>query len=86
GAAAASLGIFRLVAVGPLAAAMAAGATAAGMAAGAVHRCQTVEEARALLRQWLREAQLGAGDLILVKGSRSTRMERVLDGVMESAR
>ena len=83
GAAAAALGLFRLVTVGPLAAAVADGATAAGLAAGSIHRCDTVDEARALLRQWL--GGLGPDDVVLVKGSRSTRMERVVDGVMETA-
>jgi UDP-N-acetylmuramoyl-tripeptide--D-alanyl-D-alanine ligase len=83
GEVAAALGLFRLVTVGPLAAAMADGAAAAGLPAGSMHRCDTLDEARALLAAWLERGELRAGDVVLVKGSRSTRMERLVENLTE---
>jgi UDP-N-acetylmuramyl pentapeptide synthase len=72
GAAAASLGINYLVAVGQNAAEIAAGAEAAGLTnSRLVH---DAAEAAELLDEIARP-----GDLVLVKGSRSARVERVLE-------
>jgi UDP-N-acetylmuramoyl-tripeptide--D-alanyl-D-alanine ligase len=67
----AAAGIARLVAVGEKARPLARGFDAAG---GMADYCATHAEAARLLAE-----QSDAGDRILVKGSRSTTMERVLD-------
>ncbi len=85
GTQAAARGLFRLVAVGALAADVANGALAAGLPAESVHRCTTVGDARALLGQWLEHGELRAGDLVLVKGSRAMRMEQLLEGLPPQA-
>ncbi len=72
GAVAASLGINRLIALGPGAAEIAAGAEAGGLTKSSV--VASAEEAADLLGESARP-----GDLVLVKGSRSARTERVLE-------
>ena len=72
GAEAARLGFHGLVTVGRLGALLADGAAAAGFR-GAILRCDTPADAAACLA---REAR--AGDLVLLKGSRSERVEEVL--------
>jgi UDP-N-acetylmuramoyl-tripeptide--D-alanyl-D-alanine ligase len=72
GAAAASLGIDYLLALGPGAAEIAAGAEASGLTNSRVVR--NAAEAAELLDEVARP-----GDLVLVKGSRSARTERVLE-------
>ena len=61
-----------LVTVGPRSRATAEEALKQGMAADAVHAFDTAEEAAAYVKP-----QVRAGDIILVKGSQSMRMERV---------
>jgi len=60
-----------LIAVGPETLPLSEMARASGL--GEVHQAATTEEAAALLRQLVRE-----GDVVLVKGSRAARMERVI--------
>ena len=62
-----------LIAVGPLARLMAEGAEAAGLPAARAATFSTSEEAAAGISALIQE-----GDLILVKGSRGMRMERVV--------
>ncbi|KYH32596.1 UDP-N-acetylmuramoyl-tripeptide--D-alanyl-D-alanine ligase [Neomoorella mulderi] len=69
---AAGTGLFRLVTVGELAREIAAGAIAAGMPPGQVFSCASHREAAGHLRD------LGAGDVVLFKGSRLAGMEQVL--------
>jgi UDP-N-acetylmuramoyl-tripeptide--D-alanyl-D-alanine ligase len=66
-------GVERLLAVGPDSA-----RAAAAFGSGALH-CQSQEELIELLR-----AELPAGASLLVKGSRSQRMERVVDALREA--
>lgn len=66
----AEIGVDHLVTVGETAAISADSAVAAGMAR--VDRVASVEAAAARLRNWLRP-----GDCLLVKGSRSARLERL---------
>jgi len=80
GALAAQLGIDRLYAVGAHAGEVIAAARAAGMDAASLHAG----------RDWEETAQrvldgLGAGDRVLVKGSRSMRMERIVAHVRRGA-
>ena len=64
-----------LVAVGgPAAAVLADGARAAGLGGARVTTCRTSEDAATLAANLLR-----AGDLVLVKGSRGVRTDRVVD-------
>ena len=64
-----------LVAVGgPAAGALAEGARAAGLGADSTITCRTSEEAAVLAAELVR-----AGDLVLVKGSRGVRADRVAD-------
>ncbi|MEW6156769.1 MAG: UDP-N-acetylmuramoyl-tripeptide--D-alanyl-D-alanine ligase [Verrucomicrobiota bacterium] len=76
GAAAATAGIDRLVAIGNMASSTAGSARAAGM--NAVEIFADVAEAIPALRQWLRP-----GDLVLVKGSRAARLERVVEALRQ---
>lgn len=73
GARVAQLGIDRLVAVGQHAGEVVGGARAAGMPAAHIADAPDSASAGPLLRELL-----GAGDCVLVKGSRSTRMELVI--------
>jgi UDP-N-acetylmuramoyl-tripeptide--D-alanyl-D-alanine ligase len=68
----AELGIDLLVAVGGHAGEMAAAAAAAGMDVAGIRTAGSSDEAAALL-----DDLLGKGDLLLLKGSRSMKMERV---------
>lgn len=79
GEAAAQLGLERLVTVGDLAASIADGAAAAGMRLERIYRCAGNDEALAVLDGMLRE-----GDVVLVKGSRSMRMERIVEGLLSA--
>ena len=63
-----------LVVGGPAAAGLAEGARAAGLGAGSVVTCAAAEEAAGLAAGLVR-----AGDLVLVKGSRGVRVDRVVD-------
>ncbi len=62
-----------LVAIGPLAALIADGAAAAGLAASAIHRFADAAGAAAAIGDIVRD-----GDLVLVKGSRGVKTERVV--------
>jgi UDP-N-acetylmuramoyl-tripeptide--D-alanyl-D-alanine ligase len=62
-----------LVAVGPLAAAIAEAAAGAGLSPAAIHRFPDSSAAAAAIRDIVRE-----GDLVLVKGSRGMRTEAVV--------
>jgi UDP-N-acetylmuramoylalanine-D-glutamate ligase len=70
--------IERLVTVGELGRHTADGARAEGMSADAVHPCATVEEAGAVL-----DDLLTAGDVVLVKASRSMGLERLVEGIVQ---
>jgi len=76
GAAAAREGVDLLVLLGEHAEQAARGALEGGMASESVRIASDHEQAV----RWLRE-QLGEGDLVLVKGSRGMRMERVLQAL-----
>ena len=74
GITAAGAGLDLLVAVGRFSAFLLKGAREAGMPPEAGRLFQTPEEARSFLWDWVRP-----GDVVLVKGSRGMRMERVLE-------
>ncbi len=74
GACAATLGIDGLVAVGHYAADLLAGARRAGMQSEQLAQCDELDVVAAVLDCWLEP-----GDVVLVKGSRSMRMERVVE-------
>jgi UDP-N-acetylmuramoyl-tripeptide--D-alanyl-D-alanine ligase len=74
----AAAGIDLFVAVGPRSRRSAAAARAAG--AGEVHHCTDAHDAAAWLPQRVRP-----GDLVLVKGSRGMRMERVVRALLSAA-
>jgi UDP-N-acetylmuramoyl-tripeptide--D-alanyl-D-alanine ligase len=76
GRCAAEIGVDALFALGDHAALFAQGALEGGLGAHAVHRLAAPSEAVTALRATLRE-----GDWVLLKGSRSMRMERVLVGL-----
>ena len=59
---------------GPAASGLAEGARAAGLGAGQVLACAASEAAATLAADLVR-----AGDLVLVKGSRGVRVDRVVD-------
>ncbi len=71
GAFAAKAGRPRILALGPLCASLVDGARAAGLADA--RHCDSHAEMAKLLA-----AEIGSGDLLLVKGSRGMEMERVL--------
>lgn len=71
-------GVDVLVTVGPLARRIAEGARAEGMAAEAVRPCMTADEASEVL-----DDLLDAGDIVLVKASRSVGLERVVEGIVQ---
>ena len=74
GQVAAEVAVDYLLTVGEPARWTAASATAGGL--GRVLHCADAEEAAAALRAWVQE-----GDIVLVKGSRSARMERVVEAM-----
>ena len=74
------LGIDRLYAVGQFAGEVVASARAAGMEASSLHASRDWEETARLVLE-----QLGEGDRVLVKGSRSMRMERIVQHVRREA-
>lgn len=77
GAAVAHAGIACLVTVGgPAARALGEAAVAAGMPGSSVSHCATSDEAAGLAASLVRP-----GDLVFVKGSRGTKMERVVEGL-----
>ena len=77
GAAAAATAPALLVAVGAFAGETASGARAAGLGPAAIVTAADAEGAAATLRAWLRP-----GDLLLLKGSRGVRLERVLERLL----
>lgn len=74
GAAAARLGVNLLITIGALAKHIAAGAIASGMPDDRVREAQSHAEAAALLKELTRP-----GDIVLLKGSRGMRMEKILE-------
>lgn len=77
-----------LVTVGRLAAGIADGARAVGLPATRIRSCATTEEALAVVRQLAGAVagrpvldKLGAGMVILVKGSRAFQMEQIVNGL-----
>lgn len=72
----AELGLDFLFTLGPGAREIAAGATAAGMDAKRVHVSEDADETSLRVRELLRER-----DWVLVKGSRSMRMERIVEAL-----
>jgi UDP-N-acetylmuramoyl-tripeptide--D-alanyl-D-alanine ligase len=82
GRAAARAGVALLVSVGGDAArALGDGARAAGLPADAVRHAATSDEAAEIVAGLVRD-----GDLVLVKGSRGVRLERVVDRLAEAVR
>jgi UDP-N-acetylmuramoyl-tripeptide--D-alanyl-D-alanine ligase len=82
GQAAAAAGVTMLVTVGgEPARALGRAAQAAGMPANAVRHAGTSDEAAEIVARLVR-----LGDLVLVKGSRGVRLERVVDRLAEGAR
>jgi UDP-N-acetylmuramyl pentapeptide synthase len=83
GAAVARLDFDYLLACGSFAALLAAGARAAGMDPARVHAFAGKEEMIACLRRLARAGEIGAGDWLLVKGSRGAGMETVVAALKE---
>jgi UDP-N-acetylmuramoyl-tripeptide--D-alanyl-D-alanine ligase len=82
GRAAATAGVALLVSVGGEAArGFGRGASEAGMPATAIRHAETSDEAAAMVAELVR-----AGDVVLVKGSRGVRLERVVDRLAGEAR
>jgi UDP-N-acetylmuramoyl-tripeptide--D-alanyl-D-alanine ligase len=75
GRTASNLGIDLLICVGPLARHIVEGAIAAGMARNRVFEAETTSQGAALLHEHSRPC-----DIVLVKGSRGMKMEKVLEG------
>lgn len=75
---AAQAGVGLLIAVGSHAEEMAAGARRAGLASSRTYALADAEEALPLVKSFLRK-----GDLVLVKGSRGMKMERITEGLKE---
>lgn len=80
GATAKVCGVDRLLAVGSQAALVARTARDTGMDAGCLGACRDFDTALMLLDCWLQP-----GDVVLVKGSRGMRMERVIDALRQLA-
>lgn len=80
GAVAAALGIDQVFSVGDFAEEVAAGAAEAGMETARIHVGKSHEELAQAVR-----GVLHAGDWVLVKGSRASRMERVVERLVEGA-
>ena len=70
----AARGVVMLITVGDGGANIAEGAAEAGMDSAGIHRTLTVDEAAQTLRALLRP-----GDVVLVKGSRALKMERIVE-------
>lgn len=77
---AAQSGIEQVIAVGSQAAAVTGSAREAGMDAGRLGACRDLDTAMMLLDCWLEP-----GDVVLVKGSRGMRMERVVEQLRDLA-
>lgn len=75
---AAACGIHGIIAMGQQAPSVAEGAVIAGHPSSQASACTQIEEVTEVLQQWLQP-----GDVVLVKGSRGMRMERVV-GWLES--
>ena len=73
-------GVDRLIAIGSQAAVVAGSARQHGMDAGCLGVCRDHDLALFLLDLWLEP-----GDVVLVKGSRETKMERILTGLEKLA-
>ncbi|WP_089718297.1 UDP-N-acetylmuramoyl-tripeptide--D-alanyl-D-alanine ligase [Candidatus Entotheonella palauensis] len=80
GALAWQCGLDELIVLGELAAMMAEGAREAGMASSQIHTVTSHQEAVAVV-----ERLAGSGDVVLVKGSRGMKMERVVEGMLAMA-
>lgn len=76
----AACGIDRLLVLGKDAQTAADQACAAGMDAGCIGACEDIDTLRLHLEMWL-----SPGDVVLVKGSRGMRMERVIDEIRQLA-
>ena len=76
----AATGIDRLLVMGKDAQQVAARAHAAGMDAGRIGACADGDTLKLLLDMWLEP-----GDVVLVKGSRDMRMERVIERIRRLA-
>ena len=75
---AAHAGIDRIVLVGELAKAAAAGAREGGLGSEAVVHVGSTEAAKVVVEETVQE-----GDVVLVKGSRQMRLERVVEHLVE---
>jgi murE/murF fusion protein len=81
GALVAALGYDYLAATGAQASVVAQAAVANGMAEDAVRVCGDPQAIAQWFVQLLGQGHLGAGDWLLVKGSRGMRMERLLEAL-----
>lgn len=75
----AGVGIDGLISVGEFAEYVAEGATGAGMSGDRVIVCRDNVQTLEKIKEWLHK-----GDLLLVKGSRGMKMERIIEGLKES--
>lgn len=75
----AGAGIDGLISVGEFAKYVAEGATGAGMSEDRVIACRDNVQTLETVKQWIHK-----GDLLLVKGSRGMKMERIIEGLKES--